>query len=132
MSDTSVSVIIPCFNSEKTVMRALESVRSQQYQPDEILVYDDASDDDTFALLENYSLRFPKVSIYRGEENKGVGFARQFLINKATGTFIAFLDSDDAWHPNKLQEQLAKLVCSGADICICEYICVYMHMIVCV
>lgn len=121
MSDTSISVIIPCFNSEKTIMRALDSVRSQKYQPDEILVYDDASDDYTFSILENYSLRFPKVSIYRGEENNGVGFARQFLINKAKGKFIAFLDSDDVWHPNKLQVQLAKLACSGADICICDY-----------
>ena len=56
------------------------------------------------------------------EDNKGVGFARQFLINKShRNVYRVPRLVDDAWHPNKLQEQLAKLVCSGADICICDY-----------
>ena len=99
----------------------MDSVRSQKHLPTEILVYDDASDDDTFSILEKYSLSFPEVSIYRGEDNNGVGFARQFLIGKAKGSYIAFLDADDVWHPNKLQVQLENLACSSADICICDY-----------
>lgn len=121
MSDSSISVIIACYNSADTIVRALESVMSQTYLPCEILVYDDASTDTTVAILHEYCRRYQNITLYRGHENKGVGFARQFLINKVQGEFIAFLDSDDVWYPEKLQLQIAKLMATDADICISDY-----------
>ena len=121
MSDRSISVIIPCFNSQETIFRALESVRSQTHPPTEILVYDDASSDNTHSILTKYSHEHPQVTVYRSETNNGAGFGRQFLLDKTNTEYIAFLDADDEWHPKKLEVQLEAMNFSNADICICDY-----------
>ena len=121
MTDTSITVIIPCYNSAKTIVRALESVRSQTLQPTEILVYDDASSDNTREVLTNYKNKYPQISVYWGQQNKGAGYGRQLLIEKATSKYIAFLDADDTWQPKKLEAQLKLLASTNADLCICHY-----------
>ena len=93
-------VIIPAFNAADTIERALQSCMSQSFSPIEIIVVDDASEDETYRIVANFA---PVVRLIRLPENKGVAYARNAGWNEATGDYIAFLDSDDEWHPDKLK-----------------------------
>ena len=102
-SDTSsVSVIIPTFNRWNLLPRALESVQNQTLKASEVLVIDDGSDESFGKLIEE---SFPFVTVFR-QENKGVAGARNLGIQKATGEWIALLDSDDEWEKTKLEKQV--------------------------
>jgi glycosyltransferase involved in cell wall biosynthesis len=96
-----VSVIIPAYNSSSTIQETLDSVLRQTVQPDEVLVMDDGSTDGTAALVSSYA---PHVTLMR-QENRGLGATRDVLCAKATGDLIAFLDSDDLWHPRYIEVQ---------------------------
>lgn len=100
----SVSVIIPSYNRAHTLARALDSVLAQSVLPDEIIVIDDGSTDATSALLQ----RYPQVKVIQ-QPNQGVSAARNAGIQAARSEWIALLDSDDAWLPNKLALQLQAL-----------------------
>ena len=102
MSSPSVSVVIPTYNRGPLVLEAVESVLAQTVPPLEIIVVDDGSTDDTRERLRPYLTRI----VYRYQENQGVSAARNHGIREARGEFIAFLDSDDVWHPRKLELQL--------------------------
>jgi len=94
------SVIIPAFNAAATIERAIQSCRNQSFPPLEIIVVDDASEDDTSRITESFA---PSVRLIRLPENKGVAYARNAGWREAVGSHIAFLDSDDEWHPDKLK-----------------------------
>ncbi len=96
-----LSVIIPVFNSERTVGAAIDSVLSQSIPPDEVLIMDDGSTDGTPSILRSYGSR---VRVFR-QENGGVASGRNFLLKQAQGNLIAFLDADDLWHPEYLAIQ---------------------------
>jgi glycosyltransferase involved in cell wall biosynthesis len=93
-----VSVIIPAYNAEACISDALSSVKSQTYQPLEVIVVDDGSTDNTSHLIRN---KFPDVILVK-QSNSGPGTARNNGIHKAKGEFIAFLDADDLWNPDHL------------------------------
>ncbi|MFC5465583.1 glycosyltransferase family 2 protein [Lederbergia graminis] len=97
-----ISVIIPTFNREKLIMKAIESLTNQTYKNFEIIVVDDFSNDNTQNLLENDV----RIKYIRHDENKGAAEARNTGIKASSGEFIAFLDSDDEWLPTKLERQL--------------------------
>lgn len=97
-----VSVIIPTFNREKTLSRALDSILIQEAVAFEVTVIDDGSTDGTRQLIEQ---RYPQVS-YMYQNNQGPSAARNRGIERARGEWIAFLDSDDEWLPGKLKAQL--------------------------
>jgi glycosyltransferase involved in cell wall biosynthesis len=101
----TVSVVIPTCNRADLVLRALASVRAQTRPPSEILVVDDGSTD---ATIERIRAAFPEVTLLE-QKNSGVSAARNTGIQKARGTFIALLDSDDEWLPQKLDRQLAAI-----------------------
>ena len=101
-TDATVSVVIPTFNRASVISRALESVFLQTRAPDEILVVDDGSTDNT---AERVRAEFPGVRLIE-QENRGVSAARNAGIRAATGTWIALLDSDDEWLAEKLDRQL--------------------------
>lgn len=104
----TISVIIPAYNSQETIREALESIVKQGDYKFEIIVVDDGSSDATKLKVDEFLKEFPKTNVrYFFQKNKGVSAARNFGLQKATGAYIAFLDSDDAWLPNKIQEQLA-------------------------
>ena len=103
---TSVSVIIPAYNSASTIIRALQSVATQTLAPQEIIVVDDASTDTTRDLVANFasSSSIP-VRVLTQTTNSGPGAARNAGWDAATGDYIAFLDADDQWHPRKIELQ---------------------------
>ena len=109
MSTPKVSVIIPTFNRSETILRSIESVKRQTYDNLEIIVVDDGSTDDTQNLLEDLD----NIQ-YIFQANKGVSCARNLGIEKATGDYIAFLDSDDEWLAQKVELQIAFLENSKA------------------
>lgn len=114
-----VSVIIPTFNSEKYILDAVNSVICQTFVDFELIVVDDASDDRT---IETVSLiKDPRIKIFPQTENHGAGHARNFGIKKATGVFIAFLDSDDLWLPNKLSQQISFMKKNNILSCYTQY-----------
>lgn len=106
-SNATISVVIPCFNSAATIERALRSVEHQTTKPHEVLVVDDASSDNTVSIIEQYAHTSSlNIRVIKQSVNGGPSVARNAAWNVATSEFIAFLDADDQWHPQKLELQL--------------------------
>ena len=101
-----VSVIIPTYNSSKTVKRSIESVLNQTHQNFEIIITDDNSNDNTVSVIEKYLKKHNNIKLFCLDENRGAGYARNFCTQNASGDYIAFLDSDDYWDRDKLKIQL--------------------------
>ncbi len=101
---TLVSVVIPTFNRERTILASIYSVLSQTHDNIEIIVVDDNSTDSTKDIIN--SIRDTRIRYIRLPENNGASYARNIGVSKSTGQFIAFQDSDDIWLPNKLEVQL--------------------------
>jgi glycosyltransferase involved in cell wall biosynthesis len=101
----TTSVIIPTFNRERLVARAVESVLAQTLPPDEVIVIDDGSTDGTHDALAVFGNRIR----YIFQPNAGVSAARNHGLREATGRYVGFLDSDDEWLPHKLERQVAFL-----------------------
>lgn len=110
MLDCPVSVIIPCFRSASTIEASLDSILSQSMLPSEVLLIDDASDDDTPELIKKYQAKHPQlIRVVILTENIGPGGARNIGWDLARQPWIAFLDADDLWHPKKLELQFTWL-----------------------
>jgi glycosyltransferase involved in cell wall biosynthesis len=115
----SVSAIIPTFNRATLLKHALDSVYAQTRPPDEVIVVDDGSSDSTRRMIADH---FPKVR-YLHQQNAGVSAARNYGIQAASGDWLALLDSDDVWLPDKLAIQLARLDDNpGLNVCHSEEI----------
>lgn len=100
----TVSVIIPTYNRANPLQRTLDSVLEQTYDDLEAIVVDDASTDETAAVMESYD--DPRVTFVQHETNEGGSAARNTGIEHAAGEYVAFLDSDDEWRPRKLERQV--------------------------
>ena len=107
MNAPLVTVLIPAYNAAETIERALESALSQSYEPKEVIVVNDASPDNTAAIVEHYADR--NVRLISLKENLGECGAMNAGIKQADGDYIAFLDADDEWCEGKLEKQLAIL-----------------------
>jgi len=100
-----ISVICPTYNSENFVENTLTSVINQSFLPDEIILIDDGSTDNTIQVLESFKKEYKRnirIQILKSNHN-GPGKARNIGIKNANNEWIAFLDSDDIWHANKLE-----------------------------
>lgn len=101
------SVIIPCYNSSKTIERTLQSIANQTYLPHQVILVDDASDD--FKSLSKVVSQFKKrlpISILKNSTNKNGAYSRNVGIDYATGDYVAFIDSDDTWVEDRLESAL--------------------------
>lgn len=116
-----VSVVMPVYNAAATMRRSIESVLAQSHEDVELLAVDDGSRDESVAIAEAYAALDPRVVVIRQPRNGGVAEARNTGIEAATGTHVAFLDSDDWWHPRKLAIQLAHLRETGGMISYAAY-----------
>ena len=105
--EASVSVIIPCYNSSKTVRRAIQSVIEQTLRPAEILLVNDGSEDNTLEVLLEFQNLYSSdwIKVISLEQNSGVSIARNTAWDLASQEYIAFLDADDSWHHRKLEIQ---------------------------
>lgn len=112
----TVSVIIPTYNRAKIISRTIDSVLNQTYKDIEIIVVDDGSKDDTKEVLKKYKKKIKYVY----KENGGVSSARNLGVKEASGDWIAFLDSDDEWTPDKLSVQMDCLAKTSLEICFCD------------
>ena len=106
MTGISISVVVPTFNRKDMLSRALLSIFSQSLEPFEVIVVDNGSNDNTQEMLRD---EFPQVRLLL-EPEKGVSRARNKGIYEATGEWIAFLDSDDEWQPDKLEVQTREIL----------------------
>ncbi len=100
-----VSVIINCHNGEEYLKESLESVKNQTFQDYEIVFWDNCSTDNSAAIAKEYD----KVVYYKGEELIPLGAARNKALEKTKGEYVAFIDCDDLWNANKLEQQVREL-----------------------
>lgn len=113
--DPLVSVVIPCFNSELYIEDCVRSVLQQTYQKIEIILIDDGSTDDTLSKVKSFET---KIKILK-KKNEGAASARNLGIQNSIGSYIAFLDSDDVWHPEKIEKQLRLMTEKNLDLVYC-------------
>lgn len=107
MTPDLVSIITPAYRAAATVEQTIESVRAQTYPHWELLVADDCSPDHTRDLVATWAARDPRIRLVALEKNGGPAAARNAALERAQGRWIAFLDSDDLWLPQKLERTLA-------------------------
>jgi glycosyltransferase involved in cell wall biosynthesis len=118
-----VSVVIPCFRCAETLERAVASVAAQTWRPSELVLVDDRSGDATLALLRDIQSRYGDwVKVLELPVNVGAAGARNAGWQVASQTYIAFLDADDAWHPRKIEVQLAYMQ-AHSDVALCGHLC---------
>ena len=103
MKRSLISCIVPVFNGERYLAETLDSMLAQTYRPIEIIVVNDGSTDRTAAVVAGYGDRVHSLH----QDNAGPATARNTGLNAARGEFLAFLDADDLWHPEKLERQMA-------------------------
>ena len=101
-----ISIIMAAYNAERTVKQAIESVLSQTYPDFELLVVDDCSTDRTVELVKGIAVKDSRVRLISNAKNSGVSYTRKHGLEEAKGSWIAILDSDDAWAPEKLEKQI--------------------------
>ena len=119
--ESLVSIITPTYNSEKFIEQTIQSVQAQHYTNWEMIIVDDASVDHTIKIVETIQKEDSRIKIIRLNENSGAGIARNKGIEKAQGDFIAFLDADDLWKPEKLLKQLNFMISNDILVSYCSY-----------
>ena len=123
MENRLVSIITPMCKGAAFVAETIESVQTQTYKNWEMIIVDDCSPDDGAGIreVEKYSTKDPRVILIKSKVNKGASGARNIALHEAKGGLIAFLDSDDIWHPDFLEKQLAFMREKDADIVFSSY-----------
>lgn len=116
-----VSVIMPTYNCAAYIVASIESVISQTVTDWEIEIVDDCSTDNTREVLEPYLAKYANIHYYCLPKNGGPAVARTEAIKRASGKYIAFLDSDDLWFPHKLERQISFMEQTGADFSCTAY-----------
>lgn len=120
-SGARVSVVMPAFDAQATLAASMRSVLGQSHREVELIVVDDRSRDGTWDIAQAEAARDPRVVAIRQPANGGVAAARNAGIEAATGDYVAFLDSDDTWHPHKLAAQVGFMQHGDARICYAAY-----------
>lgn len=113
-----VSIIMPCFNAASYIRESVESIRSQTFKEWELIIVDDCSKDSSIDIISSLVKEDERIKLICHKKNAGVSAARNTGIAEARGEYIAFLDSDDIWKPEKLEKQLAFMKEKG---CVLSY-----------
>lgn len=106
-----VSIIMPAYNCSRFIREAIDSVLAQTYTAWELLIVDDCSTDDTAAIIASY--QDERIHYFRNEQNSGAALSRNKALREAKGKYIAFLDADDSWMPEKIEKQVAFMEQNG-------------------
>lgn len=116
MEKTCVSIVMPAYNAAEVLENTVRSVQAQTFGNWELIVVNDCSKDGTLALLERLAGEDSRIRYFTNEVNSGAAASRNVGLDHCAGTYIAFLDSDDRWHPEKLEKQVSRMEETGADI----------------
>jgi teichuronic acid biosynthesis glycosyltransferase TuaG len=117
-----VSIVVPVYNASNYIEKTIEMVCRQTYKDWELILVDDASRDESAQVIENYIKNQGKrIRLIRKKVNQGAAEARNTGIDASSGRFIAFLDADDVWDPEKLEKQVAYMERTGAAFCFHAY-----------
>jgi glycosyltransferase involved in cell wall biosynthesis len=109
-----ISIVMPAYNAERFIARTLSSALNQTFKDIEVIVVNDGSTDKTQSIVENFAVNDRRVRLFN-TTNRGVAMARNFGIENARGTYVAFLDADDLWHPTKIERQFKALSAYVSD-----------------
>lgn len=115
--EDTVSVIIPVYNAARFLDRTLGSIFAQTYKNIEIVLVDDCSKDESAEIIARYQKEHPEVVYHLQETNQGAAVARNTALELAKGRYVAFLDSDDMWYPEKIEKQLRLMKEKDAAFC---------------
>ena len=119
MDNQKVSIISPVYNSERFIRQTIDSVLQQSYTDFEFIIIDDNSQDSSSDIIDSYKDK--RINIIRLKENVGAGAARNEGIKRADGRYIAFLDSDDVWHKEKLKKQIDFMTSENVTFCFSSF-----------
>ena len=111
-----ISVILPVYNGEQLIRSSVSSVLTQTYKNLELIIIDDASDDNTHGICRELSQQDSRIKILANRSNRGVLGSRARAVDMAKGEWIAFIDADDQWQEEKLEKQIALRDSTGCDI----------------
>ncbi len=101
-----ISIITPLYNAAPFIAQTIASIQAQTYSNWELLIVDDNSNDDSVAIVKSLALNDNRIKVTEEKVNKGAANARNKATSLSNGTYIAFLDADDLWHPQKLEKQI--------------------------
>ena len=116
-----ISIIVPVYNSEKFLVKCLNSIINQTYENIEILLIDDASSDRSLEICKRYKEKDKRIILLENKENRGVSYSRNLALKRATGKFLAFIDSDDYVEKDYIEYLYNAIVKDNYDISICGY-----------
>lgn len=116
-----VSIVMPAYNSSATIEQSINSVREQSFSQWELIVVDDCSNDHTINIVKELSDQDERIKLIKLNKNSGAGTARNRAIKDSKGRYIAFLDSDDLWSPEKLEKQIDFMHQSGTPFTYTRY-----------
>ncbi|MGX1022918.1 glycosyltransferase family 2 protein [Psychroflexus sp. MBR-150] len=117
-----VSIITASYNAEKYIEQTVKSVQAQTYQNWEMLITDDCSTDNTCQIVQNLADKDSRIKLFKLKQNAGPAVARNNSIKEAKGRFIAFLDADDLWLPEKLRIQLSQMIKHKVSVSFTSYL----------
>jgi len=117
--EAKVSIIMNCYNGDRFLAEAINSVLSQTYTNWEIIFWDNQSTDESAKIFQSYP--DPRFKYYQSEAHTNLSSARKNAISKSTGEYVAFLDVDDLWYSNKLSTQLAEFQDTDVDVVYSNY-----------
>lgn len=117
----TVSVIMPAYNSEQHIAEAIASVQIQTFEDWELCITDDCSTDSTAAIVQGIAARDSRIKYVKQPSNQGAAAARNASLERAQGRYIAYLDADDIWFPDKLEGQIAFMEERGAGFSCASY-----------
>lgn len=116
-----ISIITPNYNCERFIESTIKSVLAQTYVNWEMIIVDDCSTDNSYEIALNYAKQDSRIKVFRNEINSGAAISRNFALDNAKGNYIAFLDSDDLWEPNKMEFQLNFMKKNNCDFSFSRY-----------
>lgn len=125
-SDILVSIIMPAYNAEEYIENSIRSAMAQTFTNWELLVVDDCSKDATREIVNQLAEEDHRIRLIHNEENLGTAGSRNKALDLFHGSYVAFLDSDDLWHPEKLEKQLRLMRDKNADLCYSSYCVVHL------